>query len=137
MKKLLLLLFLVSNFAFSQSYYFSKLTKSIYVQTSEGERQRVLGTYNGPYCFKFENVSSSSPSNPKLFTLLEPGESDRPGLDYYTLTYKKGYIDLNGETASLERYYYTGDGQVVTVAITTNFSVAIILKGNEIWEFTK
>ena len=82
-KFLILILSFVSTFSFGQTYSFSKLVKKATVQTSTGNQERVIGTYQGPYNFLFE--TPNDPQIKRLFTLLSPGQENAPGLPYYGL----------------------------------------------------
>ena len=58
----------LSTYSFGQTYSFSKLVKKATVETSSGNQERIIGTYQGPYRFVFETPNDTQIK--KLFASL-------------------------------------------------------------------
>jgi hypothetical protein len=132
MKKICLFLFVLFSFtinSFGQTYSFSKLVKKATVQTSNGNEQRIIGTYQGPYRFVFE--TPSDPSIKRLFTLLSPGQSNGPGLPWYGLLKEMGYIEKDGLLMKKYLYANTGARENEMVIIAEDYSLIVIFKNDD------
>lgn len=132
MKKLSFILFLFLSIAFNsfgQTYSFSKMVKKATVQTSNGNEQRIIGTYQGPYRFVFE--TPSDPSIKRLFTLLSPGQSNGPGLPWYGLLKEMGYIEKDGLLMKKYLYANTGSRENEMVIIAEDYSLIVIFKNDD------
>ncbi len=135
-KILTLVLIIITSYSYGQTYSFSKLIKKATVQTSSGSQQRVIGTYQGPYQFIFE--TPSDPQIKRLFTLLNPGQVNAPGLSWYGLLKEQGYIEKDGKLLKKNLYSDTGNNEQVMVLIADDYSIIVILKSDDtIWEFIK
>lgn len=135
-KFLILILSFVTTFSFGQTYSFSKLVKKATVQTSTGNQQRVIGTYQGPYKFLFE--TPNDPQIKRLFTLLNPGQENTPGLPYYGLLKEMEYIEKDGKLLKKHLYFNTESNEQVMVLIADDYSLIVIFKKDDTtWEYIK
>ncbi len=132
---LFLLLFIgFSAFSFGQTYTFSKLVKKATVQTSSGDQQRTIGTYQGPYKFVFE--SPNDPQIKRLFTLLNPGQANGPGLPWYGLLKEMGYVEKDGKLLKKYLYLDTDKNEQVMILIADDYSQIVLFRSDDtIWEF--
>jgi hypothetical protein len=137
MNKLILVIFFLqfTLAAIGQTYTYNKLIKKATVQTSSGNEIRIIGTYQGPYKFIFETPNDHQIK--KLFTLLSPDQSNRPGLPWYGLLKEMGYVEKDGLIYKKYLYSYTGgNGEQVLVMYPDNYSAIIIFKSDDtIWEY--
>lgn len=135
-KFLILIFSLVSAFSFGQTYSFSKLVKRATVQTSTGNQERVIGTYQGPYNFIFE--TPNDPQIKRLFTLLNPGQENAPGLPYYGLLKEMGYVEKGGKLLKKYLYFDTESSDQVMVLIADDYSLIVIFKKDDTsWEYIR
>jgi hypothetical protein len=133
-KFLTIVLTILTSYSFGQTYSFSKLVKKATVQTSSGNQQRIIGTYQGPYTFEFE--TPSDPQIKRLFTLLNPGQDNSPGLPWYGLLKEQGYIEKDGKLLKKNLYFNTESNEKVMVLIADDYSLIVIIKNDDtIWEF--
>lgn len=139
MKHLVLLAILFMGFSvisFGQTYSFSKLVKKATVETSSGNQQRIIGTYQGPYKFVFE--SPNDPQIKRLFTLLNPGQANGPGLPWYGLLKEMGYVEKDDKLLKKYLYLDTDKNEQVLVLIADDYSQIILFrKDDTIWEFSE
>jgi len=136
LKFLIVILSFVTTFSFGQTYSFSKLVKKATVQTSTGNQERVIGTYQGPYNFLFE--SPNDPQIKRLFTILNPGQENAPGLPYYGLLKEMGYVEKAGKLLKKHLYFDTESNDQVMVLIADDYSLIVIFKKDDTtWEYTK
>ena len=130
----LIVLTFLTTCLFGQTYSFSKLVKKASVQTSSGNESRVIGTYQGPFRFVFE--TPNDPQIKRLFTLLNPGEVDGPGMPFYGLLKEMGYVEKNGKLLKKYLYSDTESNENVLVLIADDYSLIVIFrKDNTILEF--
>src|SRR5690554_1480294 len=135
-KLLFLILTFLTTYSFGQTYSFSKLVKKATVETSSGNQERIIGTYQGPYRFVFE--TPNDPQIKKLFTLLNPGQSNAPGLPWYGLLQEMGYVEKDGKLLKKNLYFDTQNNQRVLVLIADDYSHIVIFKSDDtIWEYIK
>jgi len=135
-KLLFLILTFLTTYSFGQTYSFSKLVKKATVETSSGNQERIIGTYQGPYRFVFE--TPNDPQIKKLFTLLNPGQSNAPGLPWYGLLKEMGYVEKDGKLLKKNLYFDTQNNQRVLVLIADDYSHIVIFKSDDtIWEYIK
>ena len=136
LKFLILILSFVTTFSFGQTYSFSKLVKNATVQTSTGNQERVIGTYQGPYNFLFE--SPNDPQIKRLFTILNPGQENAAGLPYYGLLKEMGYVEKAGKLLKKYLYLDTESNDQVMVLIADDYSLIVIFKKDDTtWEYFK
>lgn len=129
----LIIIMIISQDAFGQTYSYSKKTVMVSVQTATGNEYRTLNTYQGPYRFVFENANTRD----KLFTLLKPNENLRPGQEWYGFLKDVGYIEKDGIMYKKSMYLYTGTREQVMVLISTDYNKIIIFNQDDsIWEFS-
>lgn len=135
-KVLLFILIFFSTCLFGQTYSFSKLVKKANVQTSSGSQYRIIGTYQGPYRFIFE--TPSDPQIKRLFTLLNPGQENGPGLPWYGLLNEMGYAEKDGKLLKKYIYFDTEINDKVMVIIADDYSLIAIFKSDDtVWEYTR
>lgn len=135
-KFLFLILTFLTTYSFGQTYSFSKLVKKATVETSSGNQERIIGTYQGPYRFVFE--TPNDPQIKKLFTLLNPGQSNAPGLPWYGLLKEMGYVEKDGKLLKKNLYFDTQNNEQVLVLIADDYSLIVIFKSDDtIWEYIK
>lgn len=104
------------------------------MQTSTGNQQRTIGTYQGPYKFIFE--SPNDPQIKRLFTLLNPGQANGPGLPWYGLSKEMGYVEKDGKLLKKYLYFDTDKKEQVLVMIADDYSQIVIFRNDDtIWEF--
>jgi len=133
-KFLFLILTFLTTYSFGQTYSFSKLVKKATVQTSSGNQERIIGTYQGPYRFVFE--TPNDPQIKRLFTLLNPGQNNAPGLPWYGLLKEMGYVEKDGKLLKKNLYLDTENSEKVMVLISDDYSLIVIFKGDDtIWEY--
>lgn len=127
--------FLITNISFSQvTYNYYKKSVKAKVQTENGIEYRLINTYQGPYKFVFE--TPNDPQIKKLFTLLNPGQQNGPGLPWYGLLKDIGYIEKNGVLFKKSIYYSTADDEQIVVLISNDYFRIIIFNNDDtIWEF--
>ena len=138
MKSIILFLaFLINtNFSFSQTYLFNNLVKKAIVKTANGETQKVIGTYSGPYSFIFE--TPTDPSIKRLFTILNPGQINGPGIPWYGHIKDLGFVETEGITFQKSIYFDTNSSSDVLVFIALDYSKVIIFRNDQtIWEYSK
>jgi hypothetical protein len=137
MKHIFLIIFIgISVFSNGQTYSFSKLVKKATVQTSSGNQQRTIGTYQGPYKFVFE--SPNDPQIKRLFTLLNPGQANGPGLPWYGLLKEMGYLEKDDKLLKKYLYFDTDNKEQVMVLIADDYSQIVIFRNDDtFWEFYK
>lgn len=139
MKKYFLILFaaLITCFtAFSQTYRYSTKTIKALVQTSNGNQQRIIGKYSGPYIFKFENPNDYQIK--RIFTLMSPGQYDELTAPWYGLLKEMGYVEKEGVTFKKYLYTDTESGENVLVLLPDDYSMIVIFrKDDTVWEFNK
>lgn len=110
--------------------------KKANVQTTSGYEQRIIGTYQGPYRFIFE--TPNDPQIKKLFTLLNPGQSNGPGLPWYGHIKDEGYLEKDGKLFKKSFYFDTDNEERVMVLIADDFSMIVIFKSDDtIWEYIR
>ena len=135
-KFLFLILTFLTTYSFGQTYSFSKLVKKATVETSSGNQERTIGTYQGPYRFVFE--TPNDPQVKKLFTLLNPGQNNAPGLPWYGFLKEMGYVEKNGKLLKKNLYFDTQNSEQVLVLIADDYSLIVIFKSDDtIWEYIK
>lgn len=135
-KFLFLILTFLTTYSFGQTYSFSKLVKKATVETSSGNQERIIGTYQGPYRFVFE--TPNDPQIKKLFTLLNPGQSNAPGLPWYGLLKEMNYVEKDGKLLKKNLYLDTQNNEQVLVLIADDYSLIVIFKSDDtIWEYIK
>lgn len=135
-KFLFLILTFLTTYSFGQTYSFSKLVKKATVETSSGNQERILGTYQGTYRFVFE--TPNDPQVKKLFTLLNPGQNNAPGLPWYGLLKEMGYVEKDGNLLKKNLYLDTQNSEQVLVLIADDYSLIVIFKSDDtIWEYIK
>jgi hypothetical protein len=135
-KFLFLILTFLTTYSFGQTYSFSKLVKKATVETSSGNQERIIGTYQGPYRFVFE--TPNDPQIKKLFTLLNPGQNNAPGLPWYGLLKEMGYVEKDGKLLKKNLYLDTQNSEQVLVLIADDYSLIVIFKSDDtIWEYIK
>ncbi len=135
-KFLFLILTFFTTYSFGQTYSFSKLVKKATVETSSGNQERIIGTYQGPYRFVFE--TPNDPQIKKLFTLLNPGQNNAPGLPWYGLLKEMGYVEKDGKLLKKNLYFDTQNSEQVLVLIADDYSLIVIFKSDDtIWEYIK
>lgn len=132
----ILVLTILTTLSFGQTYTYSKLVKKANVQTTSGYEQRIIGTYQGPYRFIFE--TPNDPQIKKLFTLLNPGQSNGPGLPWYGHIKDEGYLEKDGKLFKKSFYFDTDNEERVMVLIADDFSMIVIFKSDDtIWEYIR
>jgi len=138
MKKLLFFLSVIcfATVSYSQTYSYSKLVKKAIVQTSSGYEERIIGTTQGSFRIVFE-----TPNNPqikKLFTVLNPGQANAPGLPWFGLLKDMGYVEKNNRLLKKSLYFDTENNDNVLVLIADDYSQVVIFKSDDtIWEYLK
>lgn len=70
-KFLFLILTFLTTYSFGQTYSFSKLVKKATVETSSGNQERIIGTYQGPYRFVFETPNDPQIKNYSLCSIQD------------------------------------------------------------------
>lgn len=139
MKKIYLFVLILISFtikSYGQTYSFSKLVKMATVQTSHGDEQRIIGTFQGPYRFVFE--TPSGPAVKRLFTPLLPGQRNGPGLPWYGLLQDYGYIEKNGLLMKKQLYFSTDNQENEMVLIAEDYSLIVIFKSDRtIYEYQR
>ena len=138
MKKLLILLALLwfAAVSYSQTYSYSKLVKKASVQTSSGYEERIIGTTQGSFRIVFE--TPNDPQIKKLFTVLNPGQSNAPGLPWFGLLQDKGYVEKDNKLLKKSLYFDTENNEKVLVLIADDYSQVVIFKSDDtIWEYLK
>jgi hypothetical protein len=97
---------------------------------------RDIGSYQGPYRFVFE--TPNDPQIKRLFTLLNPGQNNGPGLPWYGLLKEQGYVEKDGKLLKKNLYYDTEHDEQVSILIADDYSLIVIFKSDDtIWEFIK
>jgi hypothetical protein len=138
MKKLLFLLAVIclATVTYSQTYSFSKLVKKASVQTSSGYEERIIGTTQGSFSIVFE--TPNDPQIKKLFTVLNPGQSNAPGLPWFGLLKDMGYVEKDNKLLKKSLYYDTENDKNVLVLIADDYSQIVIFKSDDtIWEYLR
>jgi|GEM_PF-2275267 len=138
MKKLLFFLSVIclATVSYSQTYSYSKLVKKATVQTSSGYEERIIGTTQGSFRIVFE--TPNDPQIKKLFTILNPGQANAPGLPWFGLLQDKGYVEKNNKLLKKSLYFDTENNEKVLVLIADDYSQIIIFKSDDtIWEYLK
>ena len=138
MKKLLFFLSVIclATVSYSQTYSYSKLVKKATVQTSSGYEERIIGTTQGSFRIVFE--TPNDPQIKKLFTILNPGQANSPGLPWFGLLQDKGYVEKNNKLLKKSLYFDTENNEKVLVLIADDYSQIIIFKSDDtIWEYLK
>ncbi|MDP3444760.1 MAG: hypothetical protein Q8T08_18030 [Ignavibacteria bacterium] len=136
--KLLFLLSLIffSTVSYSQTYYFSKLVKKANVQTSTGNEQRTIGTTQGSFRIVFE--TPNDPQIKKLFTVLNPGQANGPGLPWFGLLKDMGFVEKDSKLLKKSLYHDTENDENVLVLIADDYSQIVIFKSDDtVWEYMK
>jgi hypothetical protein len=135
-KILFLILTFLTTYSFGQTYSFSKLVKKATVETTSGNQERIIGTYQGPYRFVFE--TPNDPQIKKLFTLLNPGQNNAPGLPWYGLLKEMAYVEKDGKLLKKNLYFDTQNSEQVLVLIADDYSLIVISKSDDtIWEYIR
>lgn len=139
MKKLsfiFVFIFVLHTKILGQTYTFSKLVIKANVETNSGNVLKTIASYQGPYSFIFE--TPNDPRVKRLFTILEPGQKNGPGLPFYGLIEDKGYVEKNGLLMKKSLYANTATGEYEMVMISEDFSLVVIFKkDNTISEFQR
>jgi hypothetical protein len=129
MKKIVILFIFILFFPkniFCQTYTFSVLSEKVNVETSKGSELRTIANYQGPYSFVFETPSNQKTK--RLFTILNPGQRNGPGIPFYGLIEDKGYIEKNGLLMKKSLYANTASGEYEMVLISEDYSLIVIFK---------
>ena len=138
MKTLLFLLAVIcfATVSYSQTYSYSKLVKKASVQTSSGYEERIIGTTQGSFRIVFETPNDSQIK--KLFTILNPGQANAPGLPWFGLLKDMGYVEKDNKLLKKSLYYDTENNEKVLVLIADDYSQVVIFKSDDtIWEYLK
>jgi hypothetical protein len=136
MKSKLLVLVLLTTISYSQTYSFSKLLVKANIETVNGNEQRIIETKQGPFKFVFE--TPSDPSIKKLFTILNPGMTNRAGLPWFGLIEDTGYLEKNNILFKKSIYYDTKNDEKLLVLIANDKSIIVIFNSdNTIYEYIR
>jgi hypothetical protein len=136
-KLFLLGLFAVlSTSVFAQTYSFSRLIRKANVQTVSGSKYRTLGTTEGNFRFVFETPRDRSVK--RLFTILQPGQANGPGLPWYAQISESGYLEKDGKLYKKYSFFDTEREERVPVLIAEDYSVIVIFRTDDtIWEYVR
>jgi hypothetical protein len=74
----------------------------------------------------------------RLFTILQPGQSNGPGLPWYAQISEGGYLEKDGKLYKKYSFFDTEREERVPVLIAEDYSVIVIFRTDDtIWEYIR
>lgn len=127
----IIILLVISNVCYSQTYIFSQKEEAIHYTNSQGEKKyKTTSTVKGTYKIKFDLGDGG---RTQLFTVYNNGVED----EWFGILEKLGNIEMQGTIFSKSNYAATKSNEIVTVLLAIDQTSMIIIFPDKLVEYSK